>query len=117
MGHLEQICKKTYRTTNVLTALMPNVGGPRSSRRRLMLSTVNGIIRYAAPTWAPKLLGVKVQRNRLRRVNRVAALRVATSAFCTVGYDAACVIAGTVPVALLVFDAGRGGRCRGWRWP
>ncbi|XP_046688647.1 uncharacterized protein LOC124374485 [Homalodisca vitripennis] len=60
---------------------MANVGGPRSSRRRLLMSAVQSVLLY----------GAEVEQ---------AALRVA-SAYRTVSEPAVLVIAGVIPVKLL----------------
>jgi len=35
--------------------LMPNVGGPRENRRRLLASVVHSVLLYGAPSWAHTL--------------------------------------------------------------
>lgn len=37
----------------VLTGLMPNFGGPREERRRLLMSVVHSVFLYDSPTRAP----------------------------------------------------------------
>ncbi|XP_050072533.1 uncharacterized protein LOC126560621 [Anopheles maculipalpis] len=77
---------------NALTALMPNKCGLKSSRRRALVNVGNSIVRYAAPSWGRTLL----QRDtNVQRTHRTVVLRVA-SAFQTVFYDAACVVASVV---------------------
>ena len=38
-----------------LTRLMPNIGGPREAKRRLVVSVVNSKLLYAAPIWTSAL--------------------------------------------------------------
>lgn len=99
--HLEKVCSKASRITNVLTALMPNKCGPKSSRRRPLVNVGNSIVRYAAPSWGRTLLQKDVHRTTVQRTHRTGVLRVA-SAFQTVSYDAACVVASTIPLVLLL---------------
>ena len=39
----------------IQTRLMPNIGGPREAKRRLMASVVNSKLLYAAPIWTSAL--------------------------------------------------------------
>lgn len=84
---------------------MPNVGGPRPSKRRLLGSVVHSIMMYAAPVWESAL---KVSRTRqiLDSAQCKVALRV-TRAYRAVFEDAACVIAGIPPIALLAEERAR----------
>ncbi|XP_054272570.1 UDP-glycosyltransferase UGT5-like [Macrosteles quadrilineatus] len=81
---------------------MANVGGPRSSRRRLLMSSVQFVLLYGAEVWADAL-NKEAYRMRLARVQRQAALRVA-SAYRTVSEPAVLVIAGVIPVKLLAVE-------------
>ncbi|XP_046687122.1 uncharacterized protein LOC124372755, partial [Homalodisca vitripennis] len=90
---------KAAKGVQSLSRLMANVGGPRSSRRRLLISAVQSVLLYGAEVW-PDALNKEVYRIRLARVQRQAALRVA-SAYRTVSEPAVLVIAGVIPVKLL----------------
>jgi len=90
---------KAAKVVSHLSMLMANVGGPRSSRRRLMMSTVQSVLLYGAEVWSDAL-DKEFYRLRLARVQRQAALRVC-SAYRTVSEPAVLVVAGVIPVKLL----------------
>lgn len=79
---------------------MPNNSAITSSKRRLLASVSTSIIRYAAPAWSAAL---KTGRNRaqLNRTFRLMAMRVA-SAYRTISSHAVHVIAGMIPICLLL---------------
>lgn len=84
---------------------MPNIGGPKSKRRRLYNEVVHSILLYGAPVWADSM---RVERTRLKlaRVQRRSALRVA-SAYRTVSEGASLTVAGIPPIDLLAFERKR----------
>jgi hypothetical protein len=81
---------------------MPNRGGPKSSSKKLIASVVTSILRYRCVAWAGAL---ERKRNsvKMNKVHRLVALRVA-SAYRTVSYDAVCVIAGMLPIRLVILE-------------
>ena len=101
-SHVEYVEQKAAKVINALTRIMPNRMGPRSSKRRLLASVATSILRYGGPAWISALRTIGNQRT-LRRPHRLAALRV-ISAFRTVSYDAACVLAGMIPIRLLLLE-------------
>uniref|UniRef100_A0A182QMZ0 Uncharacterized protein n=1 Tax=Anopheles farauti TaxID=69004 RepID=A0A182QMZ0_9DIPT len=80
---------------------MPNKRGPKSRSRRQLVNVGNSIIRYGVATWGRWVLDKETHRKSVQRAHRPGALRVA-SAFQTVSYDAACVVANTTPLVLLM---------------
>ncbi|KAL7290364.1 hypothetical protein TKK_0016057 [Trichogramma kaykai] len=50
--HLRIVSDKANRVAGALLGLMPNIGGPRSSRRRLYASVVDSIFLYGALAWS-----------------------------------------------------------------
>ncbi|XP_033213971.1 uncharacterized protein LOC117171036 [Belonocnema kinseyi] len=82
----------------MLTRLMPNITGPRSSKQRILMSVANSIFFYGAEVWADALK-VKCRRNRLLKVQYKGALRVAC-AYRLVSVPAVLVIAGCIQVDL-----------------
>jgi len=90
---------KAARGVSSLSRLMTNTGGPRSSKRRLLMTSVQSVLLYGAEIWADSL-SKKKYRTRLAQVQRRAALRVA-SAYRTVSEPAVLVIAGVIPISLL----------------
>ena len=49
--HLQIANAKAIQCGAALIRLMPNIGGPREAKRRLVASVVNSKLRYAAPIW------------------------------------------------------------------
>lgn len=100
--HLEKTAAKAATTAQQLARLMPNIGGPKTNRRKLMLSVVHSTLLYAAPIWAEKL-HTQTYRKRITCVQRRCALRVA-AAYRTVSEDAVLVIVATPPADLLAVE-------------
>ncbi|XP_046681618.1 uncharacterized protein LOC124368376 [Homalodisca vitripennis] len=82
-----------------LSRLMPNVGDPKQCRRSLLSSVVTSVLTYRISIWADAL-EVQETRRKVASIYRLSALRV-SSAFRTVSEEAACVIAGMLPVRVL----------------
>nr|CAI5826117.1 unnamed protein product [Callosobruchus analis] len=78
---------------------MPNVGGPRSSKRRMLGSVAYSTALYAAPTWIDAM---QIQRTRrtLESVFRKLAIGVC-QAYRTISLDAVMVVAGMPPFDLM----------------
>lgn len=103
--HIVKTAARAETTANSLCALMPNIGGPRSSKRRVLSSVVHSIMLYAAPAWEV-IMDVAKYKKMFSRIQRRLALRVC-SAYRTTSTDAVLVIAGIPPIGLLVKE-----RCR-----
>jgi Reverse transcriptase (RNA-dependent DNA polymerase) len=99
-SHIDFVCEKATRCQNALARIMPNRGGPKSSTRRLIAGVVTSILRYGCVAWA-SALERDCNRVKINRVYRLAAARTA-SAYRTVSYDAVCVIAGMLPIHLVI---------------
>jgi hypothetical protein len=99
-SHIDYICGKASRSQTAISRIMPNRGGPKSSSRRLIASVVTSILRYGCVAWA-HAVERKCNSVKVNRVHRLAVLRVA-SAYRTVSYDAVCVIAGMLPILLVI---------------
>ena len=78
---------------------MPNIGGPREAKRRLVASVVNSKLLYAAPAWTSALNNHAIQK-KLSSAQRDAVLRI-VSAYRTVSRSAVLVLASVPPVDLL----------------
>uniref|UniRef100_A0ABD2W0M0 Reverse transcriptase domain-containing protein n=1 Tax=Trichogramma kaykai TaxID=54128 RepID=A0ABD2W0M0_9HYME len=50
--HLRTVSTKAASVIGALTRIMPNSGGPRSSRRKLYAHVVDSILLYGAPIWS-----------------------------------------------------------------
>lgn len=91
--------QKAAKAASALARLMPNVGGPRQNKRRLLTSVVTSILTYAIPIWGDALR-IKECHKIVSAIYRLSALRV-SSAFRTVSKDAINVIAGMMPIQML----------------
>lgn len=100
--HIQMVCEKAAKVTGLISRLMGNVDGPRHSKRKLLMSTVNAILLYGAEVWAGAMK-VKKYSKRMLAVQRRAALRVACS-YRTVSTEGAMVVAGVIPLDLLAAE-------------
>lgn len=98
--HVVETAKKAEKTVAALSRLMPNVGGPRAGKRRILASVAYSVILYAAPVWKSAMRYEKYQ-NILSRLQRRMAIRVG-SAYCTISAEAIQVITGTTPIMLMI---------------
>ncbi|XP_033214048.1 uncharacterized protein LOC117171105 [Belonocnema kinseyi] len=97
----EQIKKASQKAANVTTALsrlMANYRGPKSSKRRLLMSVTTSILLYGAEIWADAIK-MKKYRKRMAEVQKLGALKVACS-YRTVSEPAIFIIAGVIPFVL-----------------
>lgn len=97
--HLRIVSAKAGAVCNALARIMPNIGGPRQARRKLLSTVVTSVMLYAAPIWSAAA-AVPSYVRQMTSVYRRSALRVAR-AFRTVSYEAACVVATMTPIHLL----------------
>lgn len=97
--HLRIVSSKAAGAANALARIMPNIGGPAESRRRLLSGVVGSMMLYAAPVWSSATT-VESYLRPMKSAYRRCALRVAR-AFRTVSYDAACIVAGMPPIHLM----------------
>lgn len=98
--HITYTCEKAANATSALSRMMPNIGGPRQSRRMVISRVVTSILLYAAPTWHNAVKN-KANKRCLGQVYRRCALRIC-SAFRTTSDEAAYVVSGMIPVDILV---------------
>ncbi|KAJ8932822.1 hypothetical protein NQ314_014407 [Rhamnusium bicolor] len=97
--HITRMANRAGETVAALGRLMPNVGGPKASKRRTMSSVAHSIMLFAAPVWEGALKIVKI-REKFARVQRQMALRI-SSAYRTASREAVLVIAEIPPTELL----------------
>lgn len=88
------------RSASALSRLMPNIGGPQASKRKLYGHVVQLVMRYAASVWV-EALKKQVNRKRLPAVQRRAVLRIC-SAYRTVSEDAVLVVTGLLSIDLVM---------------
>ena len=67
--HVKQVTSRVNQMATQLATIMPNVGGPRASKRRVINSILNSVILYAAPIWSDTLRFAKY-RNMLEKTQR-----------------------------------------------
>jgi len=96
---VEQVSSKASVVRASLARVMPNVGGPKQSRRLLLSSVVTSVLTYGIPIWADALW-IQESWRKAGPIHRQCILRVA-SAFRTISEEAVCVISGTVPLRVL----------------
>ena len=100
--HLTYSSKKAAGVSRLLSRLMPNIGGPRQSRRLLLSSVTSSILLYGAPVWA-HVLHFPSYCQRINQAYRISTLRV-ISGYRTVSNDAAYVISSMPPVKYLAAE-------------
>lgn len=100
--HVKQAVMKAEKTISALTKLLPNIGGPRSSKRKVLSSVAHSQILYAAPVWHTVIHNKKLLQ-KLTGTQRKMNLRIC-SAYRTVSAEAACVITGVPPIEIQVIE-------------
>jgi len=103
LPHIEEAKKKALIAGAQLGRVMANVGGPRSSKRKCLASVLSSIALYAASLWAEALKYEKAKAM-LNSVDRCAATRICL-AYRTISTEAACVIAGIMPLRHRALEA------------
>lgn len=99
LHQINHTAEKAAKGVASLSRLMANIGGPSSSKRRLLMTAVQSVLLYGAEIWADAL-SKEIYSKRLAQVQRRVALRVA-SAYRTVSHPAVLVIAGVIPIDIL----------------
>jgi len=103
-AHFNYIDGKLHKVIRALGRLMPNLRGPQERKRRLYAGILDSVVLYASPIWASSL---NVDARRLfRRWQRAIAIRVC-SAYRTVSFDSATLLARLVPLELLAAERTR----------
>ncbi|XP_026830959.1 uncharacterized protein LOC113563489 [Ooceraea biroi] len=98
--HFGGLAPRLEGATNALSRLLPNLGGPETRVRRLLVGAVRSIALYGAPVWAEDLAASRRALQVVRAAERRLAGRV-VRAYRTVSHRAALALAGTPPVELL----------------
>ncbi|GBP20511.1 hypothetical protein EVAR_78888_1 [Eumeta japonica] len=89
---VEHMSAKALAVVTSLARLMPNVGGPKQTRRLLLSSVVISVLTYGISIWA-NALDIQESLRKAGPVYRRSALRV-PSAFRTISEEAVCAISG-----------------------
>lgn len=101
--HIAYACSKASKAYSALARMLPNIGGPKSSRRLLLSSVVKSITLYGSQIWQVALK-LEDNKRRIDRVQRLNVLRV-ISAYRTTSGEAAMVVAGIMPYTLVAEEA------------
>ncbi|XP_060807405.1 uncharacterized protein LOC132903354 [Amyelois transitella] len=88
--HFRQLAPQLVRTASALSRLLPNIGGPGATCRRLYAGVTRSMALYGLPIWADRL--TRANRALLRRPQRVVAIRIC-KAYTTVAWSAVCALA------------------------
>ena len=97
--HLQIATANAIQCGAVLTRLMPNIGGPREAKRRLVASVVNSKLLYAALIWTSALNNHAILK-KLFSAQRGVVMRL-FSAYRTVSMSAVLALASVPPIYLL----------------
>lgn len=95
-AHLRKAADKAEKINTQLCRLMPNLGGPCESRRRLFAAVVHSVLLYGAPSWADTLEVVPQNVRQLNKTQRKVLLR-SIRGYRTVSEVAVGVLASTPP--------------------
>ena len=79
-----------------MARLIPNIGGPREAKRRLVASVMHSKLLYAAPVWANALQHHAIRRKLISAQISVVLRRV--SAYRTVSTSAVLILASVPPI-------------------
>lgn len=115
-AHITKTAVKAEKRAGNLKRLMPNIGGASSSKRGLLMGTVQSTILYGAPIWS-SFLGFARYDGILECCQRKVLLGVA-SAYRTVSTAALHVITGAIPLRIKadeareIYDSGGGKEAR-----
>jgi len=104
--HFEYMAEKANRVSRNLCRILPNLRGPRETKRKLFANVVNSVILYAAPVWSTELLSSRRGRERLDQLARVINLRV-ISGYRTVSLEASSLLARIPPLHLQANERAR----------
>lgn len=99
---VKQVAVKVDKTVAALASLMPNIGGPRASKRKMLSSVAHSQILYGAAVWHSVTQNKKLLQ-KLTSLQRKLTLRIC-SAYRTVSAEGACVIAGVPPIELQITE-------------
>uniref|UniRef100_A0A6V7JMA0 Uncharacterized protein n=1 Tax=Bracon brevicornis TaxID=1563983 RepID=A0A6V7JMA0_9HYME len=85
-----------------LARLIPNIGGPRQDRRKLLASVVVSVFTYGIAIWGG-VSEMETYRRKVAAGHRISALRVAC-AFRTISNDAVCVITNMMRIEVIAIE-------------
>ena len=100
LPHVRAAAEKASRVVDQLARLMPNVGGPKQKRRKLLNTVAHSVLLYGAPVWGGAAEGAGC-RKILARAQRKACIRE-ICAYSSISTAAALAIAASPPLDLVV---------------
>lgn len=103
-AHLEYACERASNVNCALSRIMPNIGGPRQSRRILIARVTMSVLLYGAPIWARSIRDTS--RRNVLSIFRQCCLRVC-SGYRTISLEAICVVAGIIPLDMAADEASK----------
>jgi len=86
--HFRRLAPRVEGVAMALSRLLPNLGGPGGTVRRVYAAVVNSVALYGAPVWAEDVSAARRLKDMLRRMQR------------TVSHTAATVLSGMPPLDL-----------------
>lgn len=98
--HVDYACKKASMAVSALSRMMSNSSAVHGSKRKLLANVALSILRYGGPVWYTAL-GTNSYLGKLESTYRLMCLRVAC-AYRTVSHDAICVLAGMMPIGIII---------------
>lgn len=104
--HFSYIGEKMAKVSRALSRLIPNVKGPSEAKRRLYATVLGSVALYGAPVWYQALLASAKGKRILRAAQKTVVIRVC-SAYRTISFEAAVLLARTVPYELAAAERGR----------
>jgi hypothetical protein len=102
--HVQFAAQKVEGVIAALGRMMPNLRGPSSCTKKLLMSVATSTLLYGSESWGPRLK-YKKDWKVLTRTQRRALLRI-VGAYRTVSAEAVQVLAGVPPVSLLIQERG-----------
>ena len=100
VAHVRDATKRTDKIVNNLKRIMVNIGGPRSSTRKIIATAALSTLLYGCETWH-EVLRWGCYRNLLDKTSRRIAIMI-SSGYRTISTNALFVIAGMMPIDLKV---------------
>ena len=98
--HVRRTADRASEIAARLARVMPNINGPKASRRKLLYSTMKSVLIYGAPVWRT-IMSKAVHREKYNKVHRRMLLGVC-AAYRTVSTAVVEVIAGIAPIDLQI---------------
>lgn len=105
-AHFAYVGDKIASVSRGLCGVMPNLRGPDERKRRLYANVLESVALYGAPVWSEALQTSSKGRQIFRRSQRTITLRVC-SAYRSVSFDAATLLARTTPYVLVADERRR----------